>query len=156
MDVSMIFGIIFTIVVIGLVLIFGSGALQDLFCFGSDAQIIKEIKNIEKKVEDIYYLAENSGETHTISIPSSQKICFFNSSDPSPRYTDSLHTWNPDSAYQRIIKNEGYNVWYYSGCRQNGYTIPKLDLPANKNFCAPGGSKIYILKKWDWVEIEPA
>ena len=157
MDTSMIFGIIFAIVLIVFILVFGTGALNDIFCFSADAQMVKELKNIEQSVGDIYYLAENSGDSHTISLPSSQKICFVNSSNPAPRrYSDATKTWDVDIVYQRIIKNEGYNIWYYGcGKKQSGYSISRLEMPTENNFCATGGSKIYIIKRHDWVEIEP-
>jgi hypothetical protein len=157
MDAGMVFGIIFTIFVMGIILVFGWDQISNFLGFGVKAQISRELESIKQKVDKVYNMAENSEESHTLSISSPNKICFFNSSNPSARiYSDDSISWKPDPVYRTLIKNEGYNTWYYAGDTKNGYTIPKLDMPTDKNFCAPGGSKIYIIRMYDGVEIEPA
>jgi hypothetical protein len=157
MDAGMVFGIIFTIFVMGIVLVFGWDQILIILGFGEQAQMTNELKSINQKVDQVYNMAENSEKSHTLSISSSSKICFFNSSDPSARiYSDDSLSWKPDPVYRTLIKNEGYNTWYYAGNTKSGYTIPKLDMPTDKNFCAAGGSKIYIIRKYNGVEIEPS
>jgi len=156
MDAGMVFGIIFTIFVMGIVLVFGWDQIASFFGMSAQAQVLRELKLVEQKVDSVYNMAENSGEPHTLSISSSNKICFFNSSDPSPRiYSDDSISWKPDPVYRTLIMNEGYNTWYYAGSKKSGYAIQKLDIPTDKNFCAPGGSKIYIQRAHNGVEIEP-
>jgi hypothetical protein len=157
MDAGMVFGIIFTIFVMGIVIVFGWDQISNFLGFGEQARMTRELESIKQKVDQVYNMAENSEKSHTLSISSSNKICFFNSSNPSARiYGDDSISWKPDPVYTTLIKNEGYNAWYYAGSTKSGCTIPKLDMPTDKNFCAPGGSKIYIIRTYSGVEIEPA
>ena len=156
MDAGMVFGLIFTICVMAMILFFGLDQIMSFFGMGQDSQLIREIKTIAQDVDRIYNMAENSGEPHTLSIPESTKICFFNSSNPSTRiYADDTISWKPDPAFKTIIKGDGFNTWYYAGSKKGGYTINKLDMPTDMNFCAPGGTKIYIMRTYNGVVIEP-
>ena len=156
MDAGMVFGLIFTICVMAMILFFGLDQIADFFGFGTETQVHRELKEVAQDVDRIYNMAENSGEPHTLSIPESTKICFFNSSNPSPRiYADDSISWKPDAAFRTIIKSEGYNTWYYAGSKRGGYAIHNLDMPSDKNFCAPGGTRVYITRMYNGVVIEP-
>jgi hypothetical protein len=158
MDVSMIFGIIFTVIVISVILVFGGEQVANIFNLGGEAQILKSMDNLQKKVDSIYRLAEGSGSEFTLSFSKDYKICFFNSSNPADRFSDKTSTWDPDQTVKYRINSSHYNTWYFSGSNDasgDGKRIPYLDMPTDKNFCAPGGSKVYIVKRFDGVEIQP-
>jgi hypothetical protein len=159
MDVSMLFGIIFTCIVIGVILIFGGEQIANFFLLGSQAQVLKTMDSLQKKVDSIYRLAEGSGSEFALSFPKDYKVCFFNSSNPAPRfYADMARTWDPDSITKYRINSSHYNTWYFSGndnAAGDGKRIPYLDIPTSKNFCIPGGGKVYVVKRFDSVEIEP-
>ena len=161
MDVSMVFGIIFTLIVIGLLLVFGWQQIANIFGIGEEAQVASIIKNLEKRIDDLYYKAEGSRASFTLSFPKEYKMCFFSPSDLSPKfYSDRSMTWDPGQTTIYRINQSRYNSWYYKGNDDeagDGYKFSHLEMPAgeqNKNFCAAGGSKIYIVNR-GMVQIEP-
>jgi hypothetical protein len=152
MDVSMVFGLIFTCIVISAILIFGWEQITNFFGIGSQAQLAKTAENLKKNVDSVYGLAEGSGAEFRLALPKEYRLCFFNSSNPAARfYASRANSWDPDTTTKYRINASGYNTWYFSG---DGVTIPHLDMPTNKNFCAPGGSDVYIVKRFEGVEIE--
>ena len=159
MDVSLIFGIIFTLIVIGLLLVFGGEQIANILGFGGQAQVLKTMDNLKNKVDDIYRLGEGSSEQFTLSFPKEYRLCFFNSSNPADRfYSDKSMTWDPDSTVKYVINASRFNVWYHRGeddAAGSGKSIPYLEMPTENNFCATGGKKVYIVKRYDWIEVEP-
>jgi hypothetical protein len=156
MSVGMIFGIIFAILVMGMLLVFGSDVIVIIFCMGSDAQTQKTIQNLQTFVDDLYLLPSGSGDYFTLNIPKDSKLCFVNTSYPEPVfYPDPLKTWDPDRVYQRIIKDEGYNIWYHHCSGQSGGKIDHLYIGSgnSKNFCARPGMKLYLENVGRWVAI---
>ena len=156
MDVSLIFGIIFTIIVISVVLVFGGEQIANLFGLSGEAQIIKSIGNLQSKVDEIYRLAENSGEDFKLTFSKDYKLCFFSPSNPQRRLSAG---WNPDSTVLYRINQSGYNIWYFKGSDSasgTGKSIPYMSIPSTKNFCSTGGSEVYIVNRGNFVEVEPA
>ena len=139
----MVFAMVFTIIVMGLILVFGFDQIISIFNLGGQAQCQSVIKKIDKQVQSVYSYATGSGVPVKINIPDNCRICFVNSTDPSERmYTDKDKTWNPDIVYQKLIEEKGYNIWWeYSG-NKGGYTIKHLAV--KKSFCVKRNQKIYI------------
>jgi|SRR3990172_2532244 len=159
MDVSLIFGIIFTLIVISLLLVFGGKQIADILGFGGQAQVLKSIDNLKNKIDYVYRLGDGSSDTFELSFPKEYRICFFNSSNPADRfYSEQSMTWDPDSTTRYSINRSQYNTWWYSGEDDRdgqGKRIPHLEMPTENNFCATGGKKVYLVKRYDSVEIEP-
>jgi hypothetical protein len=159
MDVSMIFGIIFTIIVMAALLVFGWDQIANLFGFGGEAQTLRSIDNLNKKIDFIYRNAEGSRTEFTLAFPKDYKLCFFNSSNPAPKfYSDRSRTWNPDQTVNFRINQSGYNSWYYRGeydAGGHGYKFAYLETATEKNFCAVGGTKLSIVNGGYTVEVEP-
>lgn len=159
MDVSMVFGIIFTIIVMGALLVFGWDQIANLLGFGGEAQVLKTIDSLQKGVEYFYRMAEGSGVEFRLDFPKDYRLCFFNSSNPADSfYPEKSMTWDPDSTTRYLINASGYNVWYYRGeddAGGQGKRIPYLDTPTEKNFCATGGKMVYIVNRGYSVEVEP-
>jgi hypothetical protein len=154
MDVSLIFGIIFTIILISVVLVFGGEQIASLFDLSGEAQVIKSIGNLESKVDEMYRLAENSGEEFRLSFSKDYKLCFFNSSNPQRHLSAG---WDLDSTVLYKINQSRYNMWYFKGnsATGTGKAIPYMQIPTSKNFCSSGGSNVYIVNRGDFVEVEP-
>jgi hypothetical protein len=159
MDVSMVFGIIFTIIVMAALLVFGWDQIANLLGFGGEAQVLRSIDGLGKKIDFIYRNAEGSRTEFTLSFPKDYKMCFFNSSNPAPKYySDRSRTWNPDQTVKYMINQSGFNSWYYRGSDNaagRGHSFPYLDVPTEKNFCVPGGTKLSIVSMGYGVELEP-
>lgn len=145
MGVGMVFGIIFAIVVMIMLIVFGADIISTIFGMGSDAQLVKTIKNMQTVVDDLYYLPSGSGDYFTLNIPRDTKLCFVNTTHPEPvYYADPKKTWDPDIVFQRIIKEEGYNIWYETSSGKSGGEIRRLSIAEGKSFCAVPGMEIYL------------
>mgnify|MGYP001612611797 CR=1 FL=1 len=147
MNVSMVFGIIFTIIVIALLLVFGSSQIQSLICLSNDGAIIKTIQDMDTRVQGLYGEAEGSSRRVTLRIPSSSQICFLNPEDL------SLNAVGIDFQLEPLIKSKGYNVWTFQCSGQYGYNITHL--VAEPSFCAKSG-ELYLENKGDYVSIGKA
>ena len=53
MQVGAVFGLIFALIVMGLILFFGSEQLMNIICIGNIGQTNKVVKNLEYKIDDI-------------------------------------------------------------------------------------------------------
>lgn len=145
MSVGVIFGLIFTIIVMIMLIVFGSTILAFIFPQGNDAQLLRVIENMETVVDDIHFQSSGSGQYFTLNIPKNSKLCFVNSSHPDPTYyPDPKMTWDPDIVYQKMITDGGYNIWYETSSGESGGEIKKLSIAKGKNFCAFSGMKIYL------------
>jgi hypothetical protein len=154
MGVGMVFGIIFAIVVIGMIMIFGSDAINSIFCMGNDAQMQKTIKNMQNFVDELYTHPSGSGDYFIVNIPGGFWLCFMNSTNPSPVFYPEQHkTWNPDRVYQRIIKDEGYSIWYNKCSGESGGKINHFFISPEKNFCVKSGTELYFENMGRWVTI---
>lgn len=160
MDVSMVFGIIFTIIVMAVLLVFGWGQIANLFGFGGEAQVLRSIDSLGKKMDMIYRNAEGSRSEFTLSFPKDYKLCFFNSSNPAAKYySDRSMSWIPDQTVKYRINQSGFNSWYYTGednAAGQGHNFPYLDMPTEKNFCASGGTTLSVVNMGYSVEVEIA
>ena len=148
MNVGLVFGIIFALFLITMVLVFGTGVITDVFSFGSEAQVQKAIKNLEREVEELYYMARDSSINYRMNIPGSYRVCFVNLSFPEKKkyYPNPENTWNPGYTTVYRIDSKGYNIWYYKGKddeKGNGYRVPYLSVP--ESFCATKNTKLYLV-----------
>lgn len=154
MNAGMVFALIFTVIVIGLVLVFGLGQMGSLFCMSSDAQVGKSMTDLETVASEVYNLAEGSSRVFRISLPGDSKLCFVDPEGTGIQlYTaaDSWKNWVPDPVYESIIQEKGYNIWYEMCSGKGGKTLSYVKVP--KNFCVIGGKSIYLENKGLWVEI---
>ena len=124
MNVGMVFAVIFAVVVVGLVLVFGMEQIINIFCFGSDAQAMSAIKNLENEVDNLYVLAEGASKRYDLGIPADAEFCFI---DPSKAdQANILKGWEPDPVFVSLIRENSYNIWYTSCSGKNGYKVPYL------------------------------
>ncbi len=154
MNAGMVFGLIFTIIVIALVLIFGLGQMGNMFCMSSDAQAGKAMADLETVASEVYNLAEGSSRSFRVILPGDAKLCFVDPENPGTQlYTaaDSWKNWVPDPVYEGIIREKGYNLWYEICSGKGGKAIGSLRVP--KSFCVTGGKTVYLENKGLWVEI---
>jgi len=153
MDVGLVFGIIFAIILIGAVFVYGFDLIKGFFCTGSDAQTLKAVKDLEVSVKDLYALSEGSTLPFKLHLPGDAKICFINPDDLSPNIPKG---WNPDSTLMELLNTSGTsfyrsNLWIEKCSEKIGYKIPHL-LPAY-NFCATQGDELFLENKGYWVEV---
>ena len=100
MDVGLVFGIIFAVIVIGALFVYGFDLIGGFFCTGNDAQTLKAVKNLETSVKDIYTLSEGSTTPFKLYLPGDSRICFINPDDPNP---NRARGWDPDSTLIELL-----------------------------------------------------
>lgn len=148
MNVGMVFAVIFAIVVMGLVLIFGVDQIINIFCFANEAQTIKAIRDLETEVNNLYVLAEGASKQFDLRIPGDAEFCFVNPSSPG---ANLLKGWEPDPVVVSLITENGYNLWYTHCTGQNGHNIAYLS--PSDNFCMKSGVILYLENKGTYVDI---
>lgn len=154
MNTGLVFGIIFAIIVIALLLAFGIEQIVNIFCMSNIAGADKSVKDLELAVEDVYNLAQGSAMPFKVSLSRNARICLINPDDPSP-----MNSWRPDANdYQNwmkdMISDKDYNVWIQYGCgnSDDGYKIRYLRV--TENFCVTGGTELYLENMGYHVEID--
>ncbi|MBI4021125.1 MAG: hypothetical protein HY369_02695 [Candidatus Aenigmarchaeota archaeon] len=162
MDTGLVFAIIFTIIVVGVVVALGMGQIQSFFCVGSNAQTNKAVADIEDIVDEVFVLAKGSAKTYRLALPSDGKVCFVNSTSPGVQpYTDTTQTWNPDPLIlEHVFQNPaspgyGSNVWIHYCDRPLGEGYQMKFLAPSKSFCAVSGRTVTIENKGKTVDIRP-
>lgn len=146
MDVGMVFGILFAVIVIILLVGFGLDALGDLEKTARAAQIRTALNDLEATADNVDTLATGSTLKFLFHIPSGVRFCFVDSANPGRAvYTDASRNWEPDPIIERHIQEEGFTVWTIdeSAGEQNGYAIAHL-VPAGGSFCADDNTGLLL------------
>jgi hypothetical protein len=154
MNVSMVFALILTIIVIGMLLVFGMGQIGNVFCLSSDAQTAKALKDLETVTLDVYNLAEGSSRLFTLQLPGDAVFCFVDPENPGTQLWPSQVSWKnwvSDPVFEEIISDKNFNLWYRHCSGQSGHTIAYLR--PDSNFCAPPNTELYLENKGLWVEV---
>ncbi len=165
MDTSLVFAMIFAVIFIGLLLVFGMGQITNMFCFNGNAQVDKAVKDLENDVQNVYNLAEGASKLFRVSIPSGSSICVVNTSNPD---INPAGYWMPNPDQMPVISQKimlkDANVWINYNCGSNEQTYRIEHLRAVRqpgavgtgSFCASGGSSIYLENAGDYVAASPA
>ena len=154
----MVFALIFAIIFMGFLFVFGGDMLALFFPIGEHTQIKKMIIDLEKKVDQLHWnTGLGSSDIMTISLPGNTKFCFIDPLDLSASsFIVEWKRWSVDQTSEIIIQDEQnmYNIWYFYRNEQNGYKINHLIRGGSKNFCTRNGVKIYLENKRDGVSVE--
>ena len=149
----MVFGVIFTLILISALVIFASIILNDMYQAQIYAQI-EEAKDDLGTVVSYFFYNTGTGSTddYTLSIPSGSKFCFVNVTDPSPQISKG---WNPSDIVPGYITENEWNLWiYYPDGDQDGASISHLTVSDDfGNFCAENGAKLQLLNAGTIVEV---
>ncbi|MBU0898801.1 MAG: hypothetical protein KJ613_03220 [Nanoarchaeota archaeon] len=147
MNVGMVFGIIFAIIVMGFVIAFGLPMIMDAGCAQEQIKISSTLNDFEQKVNEVYSFSRGSVLPYSLSF-SGSKICFVDYENPGA----SSSTWAaPDSAVQGLIRGQNYTIWY-SHCKgESGKEIEHLNVV--DNFCFLGSGRVYLENMGTYVGI---
>lgn len=148
MNVGMVFAVIFTVILISFLLVFWSGGITRFLCLSSDAQTHKVIKDMEVMVEELGYTAEGSAKRLQLRLPSETRFCFVDPDNPSGSPSKG---WESDPVYEKIIKEKGYNLWYFYCSGRNGYKLPGLRV--KYNFCSVSGDVLFFENMGLYIEV---
>ena len=143
MDTGLVFGIIFAIIIIGLLLVFGMEQIVNIFCITNTAQTNKAVKDMENAVDNVFNLGQGSAMPFQVSIPRNARICFVDPDNPI-----RMNNWNPstDPDMYRIImyriNASRSNMWITYGCGTNRNEYRVSHLRVSENFCVGLGTEI--------------
>lgn len=153
MQVSAIFGIIFALIVMGFVMIFGTGIFQDMMCVGNNGQVTKAYKDLEAVVDQVQALDDGSTKSFRMGIPTGSRICFVDPADPSHNITGD---WFPDPnlLIEEEIMDNGYNTWIEYGCGPSTDGFRMQYLVTDKNFCTISGDRVLLTNIGVQVRVE--
>ncbi|MBU0953765.1 MAG: hypothetical protein KKA90_05120 [Nanoarchaeota archaeon] len=157
MNVGPVFGIIFALIALGLLLVFGFDQVMTIFSFNDEATILRQVESLEKSVADVYNLAEGSSKEFIVVIPKNTKFCFLNVSEPTkPSVIDG---WLPGTITRYHLETPtdplyGSNVWTDVNDVENGYKIGHL--VSKINFCFTGKATAYLTNIGPAVLVERA
>ena len=101
MNVGMLFGIIFTIIVIAFVVFFGYEQISSFIGISSGASMSQQIEDFRDEVGNVNTLAMGSVKRFNFKVYAGvERVCFVDSEDPSP---EPSNDWNPDNIIERSI-----------------------------------------------------
>jgi hypothetical protein len=151
MDVGLLFGMIFAIIVMGFVVFFGYRYVTDMACIQGDSTTAQQIINLEKSVQDTFSLSMGSSKDFQLMVGAcSGKICFLN-----PASTDSNPEsgWETNNIFDELIQSNNYNIFVLdsSGNYKDGRSIKNMK-PA-ENFCISSAKNLLLTNKGRYVSI---
>jgi len=151
MDMALVFGVIFSVIVIGFVIAFAVPLIMNSGCNQQQLQMSSVLNELKNKVSDVYLLSKDSTIQYTLNIPGSSKICFLDATaDNNP-----TEGWNVDDTRRQMIKDSQYNVWYTDCSGEYGKSIAHLSHETGKSFCMQTG-KIWLENIGSSVEVSRA
>jgi len=142
MNVGMIFGIIFALILIGFLMVYGIKTITQLFGFAGEASFEKNVRDFQTAVNDVYQLSMGSTQKFHFRITSDiERICFINRADKS--------IWGDDPIMSELV-SEGNNL-IVSGKKIKAYKINHM-LPST-NFCIEEAGDVLLVNKGRWVDV---
>ena len=161
MQVGAVFGLIMAIIVMGFVLVFGTGLFEDMMCIGNVGQTNKAVKSLESVIDSVQALDEGSSDTFRVSIPTNAVVCFVDPDDPRPSIVGG---WMPDPELYPVIKENietgSYNMWIEYNCGSGtnpGYVVDRMVRPQPGqagNFCVRAGDTLLLTNVGVHVRVE--
>lgn len=161
MEISFAFTLIFALIVLGMVLFFGSDVIQQLLGLTGDAQLVNQVTEIQKltcgQARDdkclggLYYGVPGDTRPFKISLPGGfSKICFLDSESDLSRSTD---TWDgSDHLINLGIEGKKQNIYGFKSAGENlGFKIPKLK--PDQNFCVDKNANLLLTAKGQYVKV---
>lgn len=161
MEISFAFTLIFALIVLGIVLFFGSDVIQQLLGLTGDAQFVNQVTEIQKlscgQARDdtcsagLFWSIVGDTRPFKLSLPGGfSKICFLDSESDLSRSTD---TWDgSDHLVNLAIQGKKQNIYGLKSAGENlGFKIPKLK--PNQNFCVDKNTDLLLTAKGQYVEV---
>jgi hypothetical protein len=151
MNVGLLFGIIFAIIVLGFVMFFGYDYISKFLGISGEASLVQQILTLEGEVKDVFNLAMGSTKEFRITIPSNVgRVCFVNPENPESNPSGG---WEMNVILTKMITSYQYNVLILDreGRFDDGKKIDHL-IP-NQNFCISSGKRLLLKNEGKFVSI---
>ena len=150
MNVGLVFGIIFAVIVIGFILFFGIKYMGEMSETACKSQAGQQISNLEKAVKSTLALSQGSSQELRVILPNCyEKMCFVDTEHPES-YPEG--GWEPDERTKMMTYQEKKNVFLFkpNGVVE-GWRIEKLK--PHINFCMSSTKKVILRNTGSLVEI---
>ena len=149
MEVGLVFGIIFTAIIIGFLLFFGFKYINEMFGVNCEAVLGDQIIKLRDRVGDTFQLSMGATQEFTLIVPNCiEKICFVNPGDPS-----SYGNWETNNVINNMILAYGYNMIVFNEDKTfNGHKIDHLT--TEYNFCVSSKKNLLLKNDGSFVVIE--
>ena len=151
MNVGLIFGIIFAIIVMGLLVVFGMRYFGEVMEVSCESHIGQEIINIEKAVDKVRTVSQGSAIELIVLVPSCvERVCFV---DPEhPEIENKKGGWTTNDFISDLVSSNGHNVVLLKDDGSyDGYTVNKLRPLVN--FCITSKEKTTVRNMGSSIEI---
>lgn len=149
MNVGLVFGIIFTAIVIGFLLFFGFKYINEMFTVNCDAILGDQIIKFRDQVGKTFRLSLGASQEFTLIVPSCvEKICFVDPESP-----DSYGNWETNNILTRMILQNKYSMIVFNKDRTfRGYEVDHLK--AEYNFCVSSKQKLLLKNDGSFVAVK--
>jgi hypothetical protein len=179
MNIGLIFGMIVSIVVIGLLIVFGYDQIANMQQLQQQAELLRSIENFKAAVDRVYSLSGESSEKFTLTFPASvHKVCFLPAYRELPVSTKKgylsrdLRSIIEDSSikyelstmlvsqrigravgsWQEVDKNQTLLVFFKDSSIPEMHDIPHLEPSLkgqNEVLCVQPKSKVWLQRAFD-------
>jgi len=160
MGVNIAFGFILTMVILGFVLFFGTGVLNDLLGLSGDAGFKQQTADIFRRVcgdencrGGLYWMPGNT-DKFTFSNSGFSEVCFL---DYESDLRVSTETWEPSLNVLIIddVKENEYNIYGIKNreATEKNIGVKIKNLKPNENFCINKNTELILRGKGSYVEI---
>ncbi|NOX71377.1 MAG: hypothetical protein GXO64_01630 [Candidatus Micrarchaeota archaeon] len=151
MNVNMIFALLFAIIIIMVVLFFGTRQMGDLTNINTQTAFYNKLNKFDDAVSSVATMSMGSEQKFEFTVPSTvEKICFVDRNNPDSNPTEN---WELDNIVERLITNNDYNLLVY----EKDKNVPigrKIDyLVPDENFCITSGKTLWLENKGRVVSI---
>ncbi len=153
MNVGMVFGMIFSIIIIGFVLYFGYTYIGEYMGIQSDAGLMQQILSIDSTTSEIYNMAYESSRSFTVSMSSgSGKLCFVDTDNPSANPDGG---WPDSEILRKMVTSYENNVLILDsgGMYKEGKKIDHLVPYRRENFCVSSPTRLILMNEGDHVSV---
>jgi len=151
MNVGLVFGIIFAVILIGFVLFFGFNYINEMFDINCKATLGDQVIKIGEMTDKTSRLSLGAKQEYDLLIPPCvEEVCFVDYEDPS-----SYGNWETNSVLTRLITENKYSLMIFDKDGTfEGYEVDHLK--PDYNFCVSSKKTLLLTNDGPFVAVKPA
>lgn len=154
MNVGMVFGIIFAVIVVVFLLAGGMKMITDLLGFGELGQISAQMERLGNTIRDeVYWLPIGGSQPFDFSLTQgTARVCFFDYLDPA---ANPDMGWEGNNVIEYHIRQMNYTVYYFlKDGQEDGHALARARVL--QSFCTQSSIRLMLISRGSYVEIVPA
>ncbi len=149
MNVGLVFGIIFAIIVMGFLLFFGYSRIIEILELNEDVLIKKQMTDLEKTADRVFEMSMGTTQDFDFKFYKTiNNVCFI---DPENPDSNQAMGWELDDYLKKLIDDGKYNMIIFINDMPDGNNITHV-LPL-ENFCIDKPGKLWLENKGTYVDI---